>query len=372
MKVLHIQKVTGIAGSERHLLSLLPALAATGVEPHVLVLGDAAAAGFESALDDLDLPHTRVELEGHVSLAALRRVLGVFRSVEPDLVHTHLIHGDLYGQTAARLTGTPALSTFHSTNPFFARAEFRALERVALSNTSVVIAISHHVARFLSDLGLVDPSRVEVVHYGIDLARWDGLEARRADFRGGFGVRPEEFMVGCASRLFPSKGHELFLHAFDRAAGRAPSLKACVAGSGPLREELEALALSLEHASRIRFMGHVEHIERFLAACDALVFPTQPSFGEGFGLAALEAMAAGTAVIASNVDSLPEVIADGSNGVLVAPGDVEAMADALVTLSSDRDRTRAMGAAGRTRVRTAFTLERMVMRTFGLYSKVVR
>ena len=118
------------------------------------------------------------------------------------------------------------------------------------------------------------------------------------------------------------------------------------------------------------FLGQLDDVRRFMAACDVLLFPTLPGLGEGFGLAALEAMAAGVPVVATRVGPLPEVVKDGVTGSVVAPSP-RAVADALSALALDAGTRRAMGLAGRERAATVYGLDEMVDRTVTVYREAI-
>ena len=137
-----------------------------------------------------------------------------------------------------------------------------------------------------------------------------------------------------------------------------------IAGEGPLRPSLERSAGAL--AAGAAFLGQVDDMPRFMGACDVLLFPTLPGLGEGFGLAALEAMAAGVPVVATGVGALPEVVEHGVTGSVVAPG-ADTIAAALVRLGGDRDERTSMGKAGRERAATTFGIDAMVARTVDVY-----
>jgi glycosyltransferase involved in cell wall biosynthesis len=121
----------------------------------------------------------------------------------------------------------------------------------------------------------------------------------------------------------------------------------------------------------VRLLGFVADIQRFMAACDILVFPTLPTLGEGFGLAALEAMAAGRPVIATGIASLPEVVVNRETGTLVPPDDPQALTESLVNLAADTQLRRRMGKAGRHRAAEVFGIDRMVSDTFKVYREVL-
>src|SRR5207249_3063368 len=114
------------------------------------------------------------------------------------------------------------------------------------------------------------------------------------------------------------KGHDWLIDAFVEAVAAEPMLRLRIAGEGPLRTALEQRCAGLPEGV-IRFLGHITDVPGFLAACDILVMPSLPELGEGFGLSALEAMASGIPVIASDIASLPEIVVDGSTGYLVPP-----------------------------------------------------
>ncbi len=121
----------------------------------------------------------------------------------------------------------------------------------------------------------------------------------------------------------------------------------------------------------VRFLGFVQDVETFLAACDVVAFPTD-NYAEGFGLTALEAMAAARPVLATRYASLPEVVDDGVTGILVEPGSVDEMRAALVRLATDEPERIGMGLAGSQRAKEVFTLDQMAEGTRAVYDEVMR
>ena len=364
-----MQKASGIGGSERHLLSLLPALAEAGVEVRMCVAATGRANDFTDRLRELGVSYSTVDAGPHANpllVAALRREMRAFR---PDLAHTHLIHADLHGQLAARLAGVRGISSVHGTPSFYLREPYRTARRIAGRSTTRTIAISEHVRAFVERLGFARPGTARTVHYGIDASQWPSSEAERTAARTSFGIDDGEFTVGVASRLIPGKGHSVLLDAHARASRDVSRLRLFVAGDGPLRAELERRAGELGLDGRVCFLGFVADIQRFMAACDALAFPTQPELSEGFGLAALEAMAAARPVIATRVGSLPEVVDDDVTGLLIAPGSVDELARALTRLADDETLRREMGERARIRAGDEFSLGAMVKRTLAVYAE---
>jgi glycosyltransferase involved in cell wall biosynthesis len=370
VKVLHVQKVAGIGGSERHLLSLLPCLAEAGLEVRMLVAATGEADRFVEALAARNVPHRSVAAGPHLNPALVAALAREVRSFRPDVVHTHLVHADIHGQLAMVAGGAPRVSSLHSTPAFYRREPFHSGARLAAHRAAGLIAISEHVRRFVLELRLAPPERVHVVHYGIDASSWPLGEPERTRARERLGIRSGETAVGIAARLIPGKGHSLLFEALSRARRTAPRLRLLVAGDGPLRAQLEREAERLPPGA-VTFLGFVADIRGFMNACDVIAFPTEPALGEGFGLAALEAMASGRPVVASAVASLPEVVAHGDTGFLAAPGAVDELAAGMAALATDPELRRQLGARGYERARSVFSLERMVEGTLAVYHEAI-
>ncbi|MDH4345322.1 MAG: glycosyltransferase, partial [Thermoleophilia bacterium] len=174
--------------------------------------------------------------------------------------------------------------------------------------------------------------------------------------------------VAVVGRLIPIKGHHVLLEAAAAAARELPGLEVEIAGAGPLDTELRERATALGLDGKVRFLGHTPAAEVIERAAVVAV----PSLGEGFGMVALEAMERGRAVVASDVGGLPEIVADGTTGVLVPAGDAAALAAALVDLAGNAERVRAFGEGGRARALDAFPQDRCTGRTEELYEAALR
>jgi glycosyltransferase involved in cell wall biosynthesis len=364
--VLQIQKVKGMGGSERHLLSLLPGLAARSVDVRMCVLMEGAYRRFTEPLLDKGIETTFLPAGPDANPALIARVVRLIRRVNPDLVHTHLVHADLHAQIASRVARVPAVTSVHSTHTFNRRSPYGAAARFAIRLATRTIAISQYVRRRMEEVGAARPGTVAVVPYGIDATDWVLRASERNAIRAKLGLHPAEVAVGVVSRLIANKGHDLLFDAMTRVNANGKHVKMLVAGDGPLRDSLEERARLLL-PGMVRFIGYSSDVRRVMNACDCIVFPTLPPLAEGFGLAALEAMAAGRPVAASAVGSLPEVVIHGETGLLFSPGDATDLASALTLLVKDADLRHRMGAAGRARALSMFTLDQMVTATLGVY-----
>jgi glycosyltransferase involved in cell wall biosynthesis len=333
VKIVHVHRIGGIGGSERHLLTLLPALAERGVDVTFLGLDDPSRAP-DPFYEALRVPYERLPAPRDVDPALALRVRKAVRRA--DLVHTHLVHADVYGAFGARRL----VSTKHNDDPFRAGA-FRFVERALARRASRVIAITQALARFQIERVGLPRDKVEVIHYGLDeLPQAWGTNPPDP-------VPPGARVLLCVCRLEPQKGVDVAI----RALRGLPEAWLVVLGEGPQRAELERLG-----SERVYMPGRVPDVAAWLRRADVLVHPVR---WEGFGLAVLEAMLAGVPVVASNVSSLPELVGDA--GILVPPDDPAALLDAVGRVSTD------LGERGRARARAEFSVARMADRTLSVY-----
>ena len=351
MKVVHVHRIRGIGGSERHLLTLLPALAERGVDVSFLGLDDPAGV-LEPFYGELSVPYERLSSPRDLDPALAVRLPRLLRSLRADVVHTHLVHADVYGAVAP---GAELVSTKHNPDPFRA-GSFRHVERLLARRATRVIAISEAVRRFSVEQVGLPAARVEVVHYGLD-----GLP-------GAWGENPP-LAIGrpvllAVCRLAPQTG----LDTAVRALASIPDARLLVLGEGPDREALTALAASLGVADRLLLPGRVGDVASLYRRADVVVHPAR---WEGFGLAMLEAMLAGKPVVAARAGSAPELVVDGETGFLVPVDDPDALGQAVTSLLDDREKAERMGVTGLERARTEFSVARMTDRTIAVYERVL-
>ena len=371
MRILHVQKGGRIAGSERHLLTLLPALADRGIDVRMCVLKAGREVPFVEELRARGVPTIVLPAGPRVNPPLAVALAWVIRREAPDIVHTHLIHADFYGLAAARALGVPAVSSMHSSHAFYKRQPYRLIGQANGRLASLQIAVSCHIARFLHVNSLVPPNRIRVVPYGLDPAGWSFPDDDRRRARSDLSLPDDAVAVGIFARLIPGKGHEVLIEAVSAVRREGHKVCLMIAGEGPSRYKLERLVAATGNADAITFLGFVSDVRAVMNACDIVAFPTLPELSEGFGMVALEAMAAARTVVSSDVGALPELVADGVTGLVVPAGSAVALGRAIVSLASDPNRRRRMGDAARVRAREMFGLEPMVRRTIGVYAEAI-
>jgi glycosyltransferase involved in cell wall biosynthesis len=370
VRVVHLIKATEIAGAERHLLTLLPGLVERGFDVRLILLHppDNPVDHFVQALEAGGAAVERQIIRRHLDpplFGALRRRL---RALQPDILHTHLIHADVYGIPAGRAAGVRRIiSSRHADDPFRRLPIMRALNAVLWRMATDGIAISDAVRRFCEEIEFAPPGKVTTIHYGIRApARPIDREAASAALRAELGIEPSAPLIGFVGRLIWQKGMIYGLQAFARVLLKRPDARLIVVGDGERRAELESRARRYGIASRVFFLGWRTDVPRLMAGFDIFLLPT---LQEGFGLVLLEAMAARTPIVASAVSAVPEIVAHGETGLLVPPRDPAALSQALLTLIADPPLRQHMGLLGEDRLETAFSAERMIDATLRLYQR---
>ena len=362
MRVVHLLKVTGIAGAEQHLLRLLPALRERGVDARFVGLEVAGsdAERLYSRLADAAVPAERIRCTGDVNPRMARDVVRTLRALRPDLLHTHLVHADVYGGLASRLTRVPFVSTRHNDDRY-QLGPFRYVDRAFASGASRLIAISEAVRRFLVDAGFPD-RKFETIRYGLDEMPSLPSEITPAEADVPEGV-PLVLAIG---RLIEQKDHETLLRAFARVHERVPGARLAILGDGPLLAPTRALASELGLAGVVVLPGRLETRD-WLERADVFAHSSR---WEGFGIVLLEAMLAGLPVVATRVSAVPEIVVDGETGLLSQAGDATALAASLEALLTDPARARTLGDAGLARARSEFSVSRMADATLSLYERL--
>ena len=346
MRIAHVHKMRGIGGSERHLLTLLPALAERGHDVVFVGLDDPAwnPADF---YDALEVQAVRLR-SGPLVLASL------LRSLRADVVHTHLVHADVYGGVAARARGARLVSTKHNDDPF-RLGPFRFVERGLGMIASRVVTITDALRAFNVERVGIPATKVETIHYGLD-----GLPHAWGE-NPADGVPESARILLSTARLTAQKGVDVAVRSL---ASLPDDVVLVVLGEGPERATLTALARDLGVERRVFLEGRVPDVAAWLRRATAYV---QPSRWEGFGLGVLEAMHAALPVVATRASSLPELVLDGETGLLVPVDDPDALAEAL---RRALETPAALGEAGRARAQAEFSVARMADRHVDLYDRI--
>jgi glycosyltransferase involved in cell wall biosynthesis len=367
MRILQVSSARAFGGGERHLADLARGLDARG---HEIFVALAEGSPLRERLPFLPGGNVfTLPLRNALDLPGALKLSRLAREKEVDIIHAHVARDYTLASFAARRNARARfVITRHVLFPL-SRAH-----RLALSNVSRVIAVSHAVARALRARKIFDDEKIRVVGNGVDLTRFSRPRSRfKKGGRDGVGAR---LRVGIVGEVSPNKGHIDFLHAAARVAEvLGGGVEFFVVGDdlergGGYRERVGEAVEAWGLSGRLRFLGRLdeEEMPRLLASLDLLV---SASHSEAFGLAMVEALACGVPVVATATEGAREVVEDGANGLLVPVGDVHALADAIASLLEDEPRRRAFGQRGSGAARERFDIARTVEATERVYAEAV-
>src|SRR5438477_9148734 len=367
-RILYLHHVGELSGAEGSLRLLLRHLDRARVEP--LFAGPTRGA-FPAALaaggvPTLALGFTPLRRVGGV-LGAVARLVGIVRARQVDLLHANGPQTNVPAGLAGRLTGVPVI--WHARN-LIAGDMWDVDRALAPLATRIVCNAEAIRRRFAGSRGwdrsvtIVNAVDTHEFHPGVP----------RAPFRQELGVPDVSPLVGLVGRIGLGKGHEHFVDAAVRLLRGGTNAHFAIVGD-PLFDEdawrADALRRAVKDAGledRIRFVGYRRDIPEVMRGLDVLVLPSD---AEPCGRVLFEAMASGTAVVATNTGGTPEIVRDGLEGVLVPPRDPAALARAIGALVADAPRRTRLGAAGVARVAADFTIERYVARTLAVYDEAL-
>jgi glycosyltransferase involved in cell wall biosynthesis len=309
------------------------------------------------------VPPMPLGLEGAREVPAFAREL---RRAKPAVFHAHLSWplAAKYALFAAVLARVPAIvATVHLYPEFPLDRSNYLQERLLAAFVGRYIAVSNDIATRLTGTFRWPPSKIEVIHNGISLDRFRrGADADLRAQLAGPGERPVFLTV---ARLDAQKGHDVLL----RAAAQVAEARFALAGEGPERSRLESEAKRLGLGDRVLFLGQRPDVPELLAASDGFVLP---SLYEGSPLAVLEAMAAAKPVISSAIGGTDELVVDGESGLLVPPGDANALTGAIRRVLSSPQLRGQLGAAARSRVERHFSASVTAKRVARVYEDLLR
>ena len=367
-RILYVHGIGAIGGAERDLLALLKTLDRYKWEPHVVCPGTGPFRDQLQALGvsthALTLPPWRKLLSFFHRRSVVQCLGTLVGQLKPAMIHVNDIWWVPHTLRAVRYNSTSLPIVAHVRQEI----EPAKVRRYGLDQVDAVIAISRQVEQSLI-AGGVSASRVRTLYSGIDFSGAQPLTDGQA-IRQRAGIPGGAVLLGTVANLFPRKGYEVMLRALPAIICAVPTAHYMIVGSDEnhYADRLKRLAQELQIADRVHIVGFQDPVHPFLAALDLYV---HPALMEGFGIAVVEAMAMGRAVVATTTGGLPEVVAEGETGLLVPPGDVESLAVTVIALLEDKVRREQMGRKGMARVQERFSLVVSVMQMEQLYGDVL-
>ncbi len=362
-RVLYLSHAFAVGGAEEMVLNLVRHLPSQ-YQPAVACIYEAGPIGLE--IERTGVPFKVLGLKpGLLRPFDVMRLRDFLYECQPDIVHTFLLTGSLYGRFAAMMARVPVV-VGTEVNVYERKRTLHALaERWLMRDTDAVVASAESVRDFYIQQVKADPSKVEVIYNAVDWAQLQ-TTVERDELRASVDVPAGAPLLTIIARLTEQKGHRILLDALARPDLAQAHL--LVVGDGPLRAALERQALGLGLSARVRFVGARRDLGNILGATDVFVMP---SFWEGLPLAMVLAMGAGLPVVATRVAGIPEVVQDGVTGLLVPPGDSSALGAALSRVVNDDPTRVLLGQAARAFVRPRFGIDGYVNAITGLYDRLL-
>lgn len=357
--VLYVMDTLGLSGRTKGIIDLALHLDPKRYRPIFLSLGEESSE-LEGRLRERSVPVEFLPLPAGLRPDGVLKIAGLIRRLGIEVVHPVNPRPILYVGLAAKMCGIRAavasLSAFACQTPdreytFLPQELVNRGRRQALRNQMAcglmrnVVAVSDDLGerfcRFTADAAgpLAEPmykrlrNKMRAISYGIALGPYRSVTADDiAGVRAKVGAGPETVLVGSVGRLVEQKDYPTQLRAFALAAREDPRLRMVLAGEGPLRGEIDALARELGITDRIHMLGHWTRVPALLRALDVFVLASK---FEPYGVALLEAKCAGSAIVATAVNEIPKILNYGVTGMIVPPGDPERMAHAFLHLARD-------------------------------------
>ncbi|MFA5410564.1 MAG: glycosyltransferase family 4 protein [Candidatus Omnitrophota bacterium] len=359
MNIIQLTSHLDIGGISSYVLTLGKGLKKRGHNLYVATSsGELLGRLREEGVTYIPIPiKTKSELSPKVFIS-LVKLLKVTKEKNIDIIHAHTRVTQVLACLLSRYSGKPFISTCHG---FFKR---RLSRRIFPCWGKKVIAISGQVKEHLvKDFG-VEEEKIKIIHNGIDIERYTKHDARYSiQKRKELGLSSAP-VIGIIARLSDVKGHVYLLEAMKSVLENMPQAQLLIVGKGRMQRELAGLSRQLGIKRSVFFIPPVLDTAEILPVMDVFVMP---SLKEGLGLALMEAMAQGLAVVGSRVGGIKSLIQDGKNGILVEPADVAGLSEAILRLLNDAKKRADLGVDARNFIRESFSQEEMIKETEGVY-----
>jgi glycosyltransferase involved in cell wall biosynthesis len=362
-----------LGGTERQVMNLATGLDGTRFDLHMGCNGKVGALLEEAAA--CGIPVQEYPVKSLYNLGAMHarlRLARYLREHSIEIVHSYGFYSNLFAIPAARLAGAPVvIASIRDCGEALTPTQ-RQAQKMFCKMADCVLANAEGVRRWLISEGY--PARkIQVIRNGIVRPTPVAVE-EGGKLRQELGLPSNTRLVAVCSRLTPLKGIEHFLDAVSVVGRSRPDVRFLIIGGpshigdGSYKSDLERYASNLGLGDRVIFTGFRTDIAKILPEIDISVLP---SLSEGLSNSLLEAMTAGVPVIATRVGGTPEAVEDGGTGLLIPPGDLDALIRAMSFLLDNPQSSRRMGEEGRRRALSLFSVERMVQETESLYFKLL-
>lgn len=379
MKILQLISSVGFFGAESVVLELSKALRSCCTENVIGVFENSSNPHTElaSLAKENNLRTQIFPCKGRFNAKTLWNIKNFIEGNGIDIIHTHGSKPNAYGFAASRMTKKAIVATCHNRienslvsgdkgiGNYLSNRLYYSIDNSILPRFDKVIAVSEDVKRLLLE-NRIDGGRISVVYNGVDAGKF--IDRDGGKIRAEFNIDKNTMIVGTVARLTQEKGLSNLLLAAKEVLNQFPDTIFMLAGDGPLRDDLIKKTAESGIKERVIFTGQRNDIPEVYSSLDIFVLP---SLIEGLPMVLLEAMAAGKPVIATRVGAIPGVIEDGKDGIIINPGDIGELKEAIISIMTDPELARRFSQNAFKKVSEQFSSDKMCSRHMEIYSDVL-
>lgn len=364
IKVLHLIETTGPGGAETVLLNIVSRLDQEDFESLVVVTGHGWL--YES-LTRAKVPTVIMESDRANDWRFVRKVVGLIRERNIDVIHSHLNGMNFYACLAGVVSSRPVVTTFHGViGDWNVKTAKNRLKYALIRNTSRrIVTVSEFLKRQLKETWVFPDEKMARIYNGADFDTLDSTLVKD-DVRKSLNVPQDAPLIGMVGNIRTTKGYDHYVRAARLVVDKRPDCRLLIVGQGKgeLLEQITSLISELRLDERVIMTGFRNDIPNILKQLDVFALA---STSEGLSIATIEAMGVGRPVVVTDSGGPSEIVKDGETGFVVPPGDPEAMAEKILMLLDDKELAARFGERGRNDVRSRFTIEQNVRSYAELY-----
>jgi len=368
-RILYVSTSTTVGGAEKTLYTL-----ATLVDPKVCEVAGVVSlkpkGPFARKLEAAGQRVYSFRIPHRAGLRDLQKLALVIHETRPDIVHAVMYQAIQLARAVKRLGYADYKLVSSPRVNYRTRGGFSLMIDGYLKKADdLLIAESEASRKYLIDKLDYDEKNTITIRNGVDIAGWTPSKKLRAEYREKINIQDDDILIGSVGRLDEQKGHVHLIEAVARLVPTHPQVKCVIIGEGPLHAELQGVIDKLGVGANIGLLGRQDEVPNWLAAMDIF---SLPSLWEGLPNALLEAMALGLPVISSDCDGVTEIVSKDLSGLLVKPGDANAIYLGLQDLVSDPGLRQRLGESARRKVQTDHGLAKMIESYQKAYTRVLK